>query len=356
MNRHEEQMRRILKEQAAYRDQLRQFPILHWLFFEITNVCNLSCQHCGSNCGNKGSYLSVYDIESVLKTIPDKDKPMICITGGEPLMHPDFYSIAKRIQGLGFPWGMTTNATLIDKRKAHEMADAGMSTVTVSLDGLKEAHDRLRNKKGAWKAAIEGIKNLQEVGFAPQVTSVVHEGNIHGLDDIYNLLRELHIRSWRLINVEPIGRACEVRKMQLSKYHFIQLLDFIKEKRNTADMEVTYGCSHYLGAEREYSVRDRLFMCYAGITVASVRSNGDICACLDIENRLELVQGNIHKDQFWKVWKTKFDFFRKDRTEMSEACRNCEERYLCGGDSTHTWDFENNQPLLCGKIMLSTQM
>ena len=69
--------------------------------------------------------------------------------------------------------------------------------------------------------------------------------------------------------------------------------------------------------------------------------------CLDIENRPELVQGNIKNDDFMKVWNEGFQAFRRDRTEDCSGCRECTERYVCGGDSTHTWNFETNEPLMC---------
>ena len=120
-------------------------------------------------------------------------------------------------------------------------------------------------------------------------------------------------------------------------------------------MEVTFGCSHYLGAAAERMVRDHYFLCGAGILVASVRSNGDICACLDIENRPELVQGNIRTDDFWGVWTHRFEPFRRDRTRLSRTCSACPERTRCSGDSAHTWDHAQNEPLLCAWKMLEEE-
>ena len=157
------------------------------------------------------------------------------------------------------------------------------------------------------------------------------------------------ITSWRPINVEPIGRACESKDMFLRPDQFAHLLSYIRSKRydRSCKMEVTFGCSHYLGVETERMVRDHYFLCGAGTLVASVRSNGDICACLDIDNRKELVQGNIRTDNFMDVWLNRFQIFRRDRTADCSRCVSCSERFLCGGDSTHTWDFEHKKPLLC---------
>ena len=137
-----------LEAVAGHRDSLRKSPHLRWLFFEITDKCNLECRHCGSSCTTEGTYLTANDIRRTLETI-GTDKPTICLTGGEPLMHPDFFGIAECIRDMGFAWGMTTNATLIDDESAAKLRQAGMSTVSVSLDGTEKSHDQLRQRKGA---------------------------------------------------------------------------------------------------------------------------------------------------------------------------------------------------------------
>jgi len=335
---------------ALYRDKLRVNPHLVWLFFEITNRCNLRCRHCGSKCEGMGEMLQPALVRSVLKTVPDR-RTMICLTGGEPMLHPQFFDIANAVIDEGFKWGMTTNATLIDWEKAIMLRRAGMQTVAVSLDGLESSHDALRQVKGSWKKAIAGIRALQDAGYDPMVTTVFHKGNLDEFEVIYELLEKIGVKSWRPINVEPIGRACEAGNMLLHPEEFRLLLSRICEKRNDpgCGMKVTYGCSHFLGVENEGEMRDLYFLCGAGIFVASVHSNGDICACLDIENRPELVQGNVYRDNFMDVWLNRFEAFRRDRTEGCDQCRNCADRYICGGDSMHTWDFDNNKPLLCGR-------
>ena len=337
-----------LTEVAKHRERLRKTPRLRWLFFELTNRCNLRCLHCGSACTGQGQSLTLADVEKALRSVRS-EQPMICLTGGEPLLHPDFFTIAGLIRSMGLYWGMTTNATLIDETAAKRLTEVGMSTVSVSLDGLEPSHDALRQKKGAWRLALRGLKCLMREGFEPQVTTVVHRDNIGELDALYRLLCETGIKSWRLINVEPIGRACESSELLLTPAAFAFLLSYIREKRFAPDcpMEVTFGCSHYLGVETERMVRDHYFLCGAGILVASIRSNGDICACLDVENRSELVQGNIRRDDILEIWHNGFQSFRRDRTADCAKCLACPDRFLCGGDSAHTWDYENRRPLLC---------
>lgn len=337
-----------LEQMAHCRDELRVKPSLKWLFFEITDRCNLNCMHCGSNCTAKGTMLTIDDIEKSLRSVK-AERPMICLTGGEPMLHPRFFEIGRLVRSMGFCWGMTTNATLIDDEAAMKLKWTGMSTVSVSLDGMEATHDQFRQKKGAWLLAIRGLKALIKAGFKPQVTTVLHQGNFDELEQLYEFLREMGITSWRPINIEPIGRACESGDLMLNSEQIARLLSYIRSKRFDRDltMEVTFGCSHYLGVEMERMVRDHYFMCGAGIFVASIRSNGDICACLDIDNRPELVQGNIRTDDLMTIWKDGFQLFRRDRTADCSQCVECPERYICGGDSAHTWDYAENKPLLC---------
>lgn len=342
---------------AEFREQLRVKPKLRCLFLEMTDACNLHCLHCGSNCaaGNK-TYMDLQAAEKTLRQVADQygaQNVMLCVTGGEPLLHPGCIPLMDRMHKLGFSWGMTSNGTLIDEATADRLMQAGLETVSISLDGLPDTNDWFRQKNGAFHKAMKGITNLISRGCEVMVTTVVYERNVPELDEMYELLCKHHVPSWRLINVEPIGRANMHPELQLPADEHFRLLDYIRNKRYDAacQMEVTYGCSHLLPYEYERMTRDQYFFCHAGITVASILANGDIFACLDIERRPELIQGNMAKDDFCEVWEHGFQVFRRDRTLDSQVCSDCPERYICAGDSFHTWDFEKKEPRLCFRRM-----
>ena len=344
---------RELQELAAYRNYLRSHPRLTYLFAELTDRCNLCCLHCGSRSGDgKGHNLDTALLLRTLNEIAQDFEPrtvMLCLTGGEPLLHPDFFAIAESIHSLGFPWGITTNGTLIDSDRAKAMAALGLESVTLSLDGTENTHDALRQVKGSFRKVIAAVEHLHTAGIKVQITSVIHSGNFHELQPLYELMCRLKVESWRVINIEPIGRALEHRELLLSDEKIIGLLNFIREKRYSTDtpMDVCFGCSHYLSFEYEHELRDNYFICGSGIYVGSILCNGDIYSCLDIERRPELIQGNIARDRFSDVWRDGFRQFRSDRTELCESCRRCEEREFCAGDSTHTWNFDQNKPMFC---------
>ena len=347
-----------LTDMARIREELTKNPELHSLFFELTDACNLACLHCGSSASpHRKCYLDFSAIKKVLNEVKDRYDPsriMVCLTGGEPLLHPDFYQISSYATGLGFMCGITTNATCIDKEAALRIKESGICSIAISLDGDRAAHDALRNKAGAFEKAVEGISNLVSVSrgkITLQVTTVVSKKNFSQLESIYELVCSLGVHSWRVINLEPIGRALEHRDLLLDENEMNRLLEFIREKRfsPTVKLHVTYGCSHYLGYAFENEVRDHYFICGSGICVGSVLCNGDIYSCLDIQRRPELVQGNVYRDSFVDVWENKFQQFRMDRTETCKECAECTERNFCKGDSAHTWDYDENRPMVCYK-------
>ena len=348
---------RHLDQLREYRKTLFTKPELRNLFLELTLRCNERCMHCGSYCGDvESEELTVEQYRTFLRQVKEdmstKGK-MLDITGGEPLLRKEFFDIMGIAHELGFHWGMTSNATLIDDSVARDLKRVGMGTISVSIDGLEETHDAFRRTPGGYKKAMNGINSLLRVGGfeSIQVTTVVTHQNIGQLDELFKIFNEMDIDSWRVINMEPMGRAKQHPELILTKEDYQYLFEFIRNKR-IAGEPVAYGCSHYLGMEYEREVRDWYYLCTAGLYTASICANGDIIACLDIERRPEFVQGNILRDRFSEVWNNKFQIFRRDLSDDNPTCAKCDQKDYCHGDSYHSWDFDKHEPMLCFKDIL----
>lgn len=349
--------RQNLTTLAAYREGLKKEPELRHLFLELTMRCNEKCLHCGSWCGDVKSEELPFEIykrllDEVKADMGTKGK-MLCITGGEPLLRRDFFEIMGYASSIGFHWGMTSNGTLITPEIAQKLYSAGMGTISISIDGLEKTHDAFRQTRGGWQKAMAGVQNLVDIGKfkAVQVTTVVTHQNIGELDALFEIFDKMDIDSWRVINMEPMGRAKDHPELLLTPDDYRYMFEFIRNKRMAGE-PVCYGCSHYLGMEYEREVRDWYFLCTAGLYTASITANGDIIACLDIERRPEFVQGNILKDRFSEVWRDRFEIFRRDLDDENEKCRSCPEKGFCHGDSYHSWNFDEHKPNLCFKDIL----
>lgn len=343
-----------LAKVKEYIDSLYTKPVLKQLFIEMTLNCNEHCRHCGSRCGDLRMQDQLTD-EEILTFLADlKTKadilPFLNITGGEPTLRPNFIELMHKINKLGYSWGMTTNGTLIQNEETvRQLKDAGMKSVSISIDGLEETHNWFRQSINGYEKAIKAVKLLSEGKFYNlMVTTVVHKRNINELDELLEVMKGLNINTWRIINVDPIGRAKDNKDIILEKEDYIKMLDFIKEKRTTVDeFEVCYGCNYWLGVDNEHRLRNWYYKCTAGIETGGIFYNGDIGGCLDIERRPETTMGNIRTDDFMEVWNNKFQIFRQNRANNSDYCKNCSEKECCRGNGFHTWNLDENKPNLC---------
>ena len=347
-----------LEKLSGFRGEIIKNPPLRNLFLELTLRCNENCIHCGSKC-SEFSILPELSVERYKKILDDVKRDFdiskihLDVTGGEPLLRKDFFEIMSHANVLGYRWGMTSNGTLITDEVADKLRECGMQTIAVSIDGMEETHDRLRGRRGAFKETMAGLDVLIRNGSFQhiQVTTVVNRQNIGELSEMFGMFENIDITSWRVINIEPMGRAKEHSELVLTENEYRYMFDFIKERR-AAGYPVTYGCSHFLGLDYEREVRDWYFLCNAGFYTASITANGDIVACLDIERRPELVQGNILKDNLKDVWESRFEIFRSDLSDKNDKCKACPECKFCHGGAYHSWDYDKNEQAVCFKDIL----
>lgn len=335
-------------------DRLRKQHPLTYLFWEATLNCNFDCLHCGSSAGRNKHFnneLTTEEIKKVFKSISnqtDAKKVMVAITGGEPLLRKDIFEVMGYAHSLGFSWGMVTNGSLVTAEVVEKMKKSGMSTVVVSIDGIGKVHDDFRQTPGSYQKAIQAIKLLVNSGAFKdvQITTTVHPKNFCNLEKMAKEFTLLGINSWRLINVDPIGRAKENPEIILSDDQLQKLIKFIETKRKES-FNFTYGCTGFLGPKHEGKIRDWFFYCSTGITTGSILYNGDIFVCPNVPRRPELIQGNVRKDDFYQTWQNKFDLFRKKDRTIGKECSECQLWKECRGGSFHLWDFEHNQPQFC---------
>ena len=321
---------------------------LNYLFWECTSRCNLNCLHCGSDCSKNSAVrdMPLADFLSALDTIESKSNNFIVvITGGEPLLRNDIEFCGREIRKRGMRWGMVSNGYLYDQKRHIELLNAGLGALTLSLDGLEDTHNWLRNSRSSFikvDNAINIAASSTRLNF--DVVTCVNRRNIYELQSIYEYLVNKGVKAWRLFTIVPIGRAKNNPDLLLADYQFKELLDFISLKRKQKSIDIKFSCEGYVG-RYELMVRDSFFFCRAGINIGSVLVDGSISACPNIDR--EFSQGNIYKDNFFKIWETKYETFRDRSWTKTGQCEKCSDYSYCQGNGLHYWHENKENVLIC---------
>lgn len=324
----------LLKEEA------RTHP-LRQLFWECTLRCNMHCRHCGSDCKISEVLpdMPFEDFEKVLLRIKEKydsHKIMINISGGEPLVRKDIVECCRKIYEMEFPWGMVSNGRLMSRDMIDRLLWAGMHSCTISLDGLEEEHNWMRGTSDAFSHASDAIRMLAaEPSILFDVVTCVNQKNFPQLEQIKEYLISLGVKAWRIFTVFPAGRAAKDPDLQISSQQYRQVMDFIIRTRKEGRIHISHACEGFLGPY-EAKVRDNLYSCQAGISVASVRVDGGISACTSIRGHFD--QGNIYKDDFIDVWENRFEPFRDREWAHEGICKDCRYWRWCLGNGMHLRD------------------
>ncbi|MDP3176929.1 MAG: radical SAM protein, partial [Spirochaetaceae bacterium] len=311
----------------AHRDlEIREHALLY-LFLEITRRCNLSCLHCGSDCARDAAFPEL-DAESWLSAIDymkERYDPFFVITGGEPLASPDLEAITDRLGDRAARWGMVTNGMALEKGIFGRLVERGMSSMTVSLDGLAASHNLLRRNPAAFERALAAIELVgrSSLEFRDAVTCV-WEANLAELGGIGELLAARGMNSWRLFRIFPKGRAADRPDLRLDREGTSCLLEWIAENRPlfaAKGLVLSYSCEGYVGMEMDRRIRDEPFFCRAGVNIASILCDGKVTGCNN--NGSEFIQGDLADDDFSEIWERRFEVYRDRTWARTGSCADC---------------------------------
>lgn len=316
---------------------------LLYVFLEITRKCNLNCLHCGSDCKNEvlKEELSFDGWKTVIDTIAENFSPQLSfvITGGEPLLSKDLVRIGGYIASKNRRWGMVTNGMILTKKVLDELICAGLSSLTLSVDGLSDHHNWLRNSPKAFdclQVAMDAI-GKSKLKHKDAVTCV-NPRNLGELDSIGELLIEKGFNSWRLFRIFPSGRAFQNSDLLLSFDDTMKMINWIKENRrryNERGLLLNFACEGYLPIEESLVVRGEPFLCRAGVNIAGILADGTVTGCTN--NAPFFYEGNIKSDEFVSLWENGFQKFRNREWAKTGVCGSCSEFKSCSGSSIHLW-------------------
>jgi heme d1 biosynthesis radical SAM protein NirJ len=181
-------------------------PVVIW---NLIRRCNLTCKHCYSISADidfKGE-LSTTEVFTVMDDLKEFGVPVLILSGGEPLLRPDIFDISRRARDMGFYVGLSSNGTLIDADNIDEIAAVGYDYVGISIDGMRETHDRFRRKQGAFDASLEGIRLCREHDIKVGLRFTMTEDNASELPDMLKLMGDEGVDKFYLSHLNYAGRG-----------------------------------------------------------------------------------------------------------------------------------------------------
>ena len=326
-------------------------PVVVW---NTTRRCNLHCMHCYSDSQNR-QYRGELTTAEGLRLIDDVaafGAPTMIFSGGEPLTRPDIFELAAHASRRGLRCVLSTNGTLITEALAQRIRDAGFAYVGISLDGLREVHDKVRGHKGAFEQSLAGIRRCRDLGVKVGVRFTLHRKNVDQLPGVLDLLEREEVPRFCMYHLAYAGRGERIRKYDLDpaetraavEYLFQRSEDFHRRGINKEILTVdnhTDSAYLYLRLREQQPQRAeevRRLLAWnggnqSGVGIASIGPLGDVHA--DVFS-WHYSFGNVRERPFSSIWPDRSDprmaVLKDRRPHLKGRCRGCRFVDLCNGN------------------------
>jgi len=341
-----------------------------WIAWEITRRCNLKCVHCRSSSEMEAKGHPDFSTEEACRIIDDiasYAKPVMVLSGGEPLLRKDVFDIAKYGTSKDLRMCMATNGSLVTEEVCEGMKASGIKMVSLSLDGsTAEVHDNFRNQKGAFAGVMKATGLFNKHGIKFLINSSFTKRNQQEIPKVYKLAKKLGATAWYMFMIVPTGRGEEIMNELISKEDYEELLEWhYQMEKNEKDLLVRPTCApHYYRVvlqkqkeEGEKLERRTLKFstggskgCLAGQLICLIDVDGNVLPC----SYFPKSAGNIKEKTFKDIWENS-ELFKDMRNfkAYKGRCGSCEYVNVCGGCRARayavTGDYMEEEPF-CGYV------
>jgi radical SAM protein with 4Fe4S-binding SPASM domain len=319
--------------------------------WNVTLKCNLKCAHCYINAAETelADELSTDAAKMLIHQITEVSRPLLILSGGEPLLREDIYEIIRYGADRGLRMGMGSNGMLIDDEATRRLEEAGMGTVAISLDSsIPERHDEFRGVKGCWELAVDAIKALKKSRIEVQVNSTVTPQNYDEVDDIMALAEELGVENFHLFFLVPTGRGTDIKDITPRMYE--DMITSTLAKIPKYKLNVKPSCApQFMRVAEEQGVDMSRWVrgCMAGLYYCRIYPSGEVTPC----PYLPLNLGNIRERSFKDIWFNSEVFKAlRDFDQLKGKCGHCEHREVCGGCRARAYGVTTEQMDFCGAL------
>ncbi|MFA4960161.1 MAG: radical SAM protein [Candidatus Pacearchaeota archaeon] len=324
--------------------------IISW---ESTRRCNLHCKHCGSpseevqNSEELGKDEVVEAFRQIENDFDMSQFRHVNITGGEPFVREDILEILGVISQSPYfrNIDIQTNGIYIGRNPEviDELKRKGVTGIGISIDGNKQTHDDFRGMQGSYDLAFRAAKTAVEKGLTVTVSMVANAKNTEQIQGLYEVVKkEIHPKYFRVMTIDPLGRADLNRDYLLSPDQTREAIQFLREEHrknfqtyvDPKSIIVELGCGGWCGGELEGRVRPFIFHCVAGINNLGILYDGKLAACSNIPREFGF-EGDLRKDKILDVWNKGYTKYRRFDWKKTGECNSCDEWDYCHGGPMH---------------------
>ncbi|MCA9592972.1 MAG: radical SAM protein [Myxococcales bacterium] len=320
-----------------------------YVVWEITLSCDLACSHCGSRAGKaRTGELTTDEALDVIRQLAEMGACEVTLIGGEAYLREDWLVIAAAIVERGMRCTMTTGGRGITQKRAQALAAAGVSAVSVSIDGLSEAHDRQRNLVGSFDAAVRALRHLREAKVPHTGNTQLNRLSVPDLDSVLDLLVAEGAQGWQVQLTVPMGRAADRPEWLLQPYELLELyprLAALAKRGLTQGVRLWPANNIGYFGPFESILRNRggegpraWQGCPAGKFALGIEADGTIKGCPSLPTAA-WGGGNVREQSLSRIWNEtrELRYTRdRDRTDLWGFCATCYYADECRGGCTWT--------------------
>ena len=315
--------------------------------WETTRRCHYNCRHCRAEAADRPyeGELTTREAFRLLDNIASFSKPIMILTGGEPMIREDIYEIASYGTSLGLRMVMAPCGNLMSRENTRKMLDAGIKRISLSLDGPdRESHDSFRQVPGAFESAVKACGLAREAGLEFQINTTVTRFNYKSMDRILALAIELGAVSFHPFMLVPTGRGKDLEEFVIDAVEYEETLNWIYRQSLGGEIQIKPTCApHYYRIYRQreeeagrkvtpatHGMNAMTKGCLGGQGFAFISHTGQVQICGFLEEKA----GHIRESQwdFRKIWEES-PLFReiRNRTNYQGKCGRCGYWKVCGG-------------------------
>lgn len=268
------------------------------------------------------------------------------LIGGETYLRKDWLDIIRGIRAAGMDCSLQTGGRNMTADRVSAAVDAGIQSIGVSIDGLKETHDFLRGVRGSFDRAVELLANLQRHPIQASVNTQINSLSMPELPTLMEELLSLSVNNWQLALTVAMGNAADRPELIVQPYELLELFPVLSSlhaqaKERGMVLQPSNNIGYFGPYERQLRyVNDEAVHwtgCSAGDNVLGIEANGNVKGCPGLQ--ADYIGGNVQEESLEAIWQRSdnLGIVRDgDRSMLWGYCGECYYAEVCMGGCTWT--------------------